>query len=232
MIATERFVFIHLHTCGGRLVTEFVMRFTADPRSIGYHLPRRLIPPSLIHLPVLGFVRNPWSYYVLWYTIQVRRQAPSALFRILRAERQFDFEHTVRNMLNLGVTGNLLDASIAALPQRFVGSSSGLNLPGPALASIRGSGLGFFSFLYHHMYDAPGVLHVRRIERVREELLSMLAAVGQPVSAAMRAYLNEAPAGNASDAKEYTAHYSPALRDLVAERDKNLIAHYGYRFGE
>jgi hypothetical protein len=230
MIATDQFVFIHLHTCGEGFVTDFLMRFMADARRIGSHLPRRLVPPTLAHLPVLGFVRNPWSYYVLWYASQLRRPEPSVLFRILSEERRLDFEHTVRNMLDLGVTGNLLDAIVAALPHGF--SGRGLNLPGAALEPIRGSGLGFFSFLYHHMYDAPGMLHVRRIEGVAEELIPMLVAVGQPVSAAMRAYLLDTPRGRVSEPKAYADHYTSTLRELVAERDAGIIARHGYRFGE
>ena len=230
MIATDRFVFIHLHTCGGSYVTDFLMRCIPDARRIGSHLPRRLMPPPLAHLPVLGFVRNPWSYYVYWYALQLRRAKPNPLFRILSEEGRLDFEHTLGNMLNLGVTGNLLDATVAALPQGLTGS--GLNLPGSALASIRGSGLGLFSFLHGYMYDAPGVLHVRRIERVREELPPMLQAVGQPVSAAMQAYLRDAPTGQLLQTRPYADHYSSALRDLVAERDAEIIARHGYRFGE
>jgi hypothetical protein len=230
MIAAERFVFIHLHTCGGSFVTDFLMRFVPGARRIGSHLPRRLTPPPLAHLPALGFVRNPWSYYAYWYALQARRPKPNPLFRILSREGRLDLEHTVRNMLDLGVTGNLLDASVAALPQGFTGS--GLNLPGSALEAIRGSGLGFFSFLYRHMYDAPGVLLVRRIEQVREELVPMLAAVGQPVSAAMRAYAQDAPGGDASKPQAYADQYSSELRDLVAARDADIIARHGYRFGE
>jgi hypothetical protein len=230
MIAADRFVFIHLHTCGGRFVTDFLMRFVPGARRIGSHLPRRLTPPPLAHLPALGFVRNPWSYYAFWYALQAGRAKPTPLFRILSRDGRLDFEHTVRNMLDLGVTGNLLDAIVAALPQGFTGS--GLNLPGSALETIRGSGLGFFSFLYGYMYDAPGVLHVRRIEHVLDELVPMLVAVGQPVSAALRTYLQDAPIDNASGPKAYSDRYSSALRDLVAERDAQIIARHGYRFDE
>jgi hypothetical protein len=230
MIAAERFVFIHLHTCGGSFVTDFLMRFVPDARRIGAHLPRRLTPPPLAQLPALGFARNPWSYYAFWYSLQAARAKPHPMYRILSRNGELDFEHTVRNLLDLGVTGNLLDAVVAQLPQGFTGN--GLNLPGAALQSIRGSGLGFFSFLYRYMYDAPGVLLVRRIERVREELVPMLTAVGQPVTAAMRAYAQAAPASAVPGPKAYEARYTDALRDLIAERDADIIARHGYRFGE
>jgi len=227
MIAADRFVFIHLHTCGGDLVNDFLRRFMPQSRQIGRHLPRRMAPPSLADLPTLGFVRSPWSYYVLWYSMQSARREPSPIYRIVSEEGRLDFEHTIENLLDLGAGGKYLDAVQAALPSRFTGR--GLNLPGFALERIRASKLGFFSFLYRHMYDAPGVRHIRRVERLWEELIPMLIAVGQPVSEPMRAYARSAPAPRPI---AHVEHYSGALEALVAERDAQIIARHGYRFGD
>jgi len=227
VVAADRFVFVQLHTCGGEFVKDFLTQFVAGARLIGRHVPRRLIPPSLVHLPTLGFVRNPWSYYVLWYALEARRRAPSLLYRALSEEGRLGFAPTLERMLELGADGRLLDQVVAALPPRYTGR--GLNLPGFALEPIRASGLGFFSFLYRHMYDAPGISHIRRVERLREELIPMLVAVGQPVSAAMRARALEAPQESAAE-RRYLGHYGETLRDRVAERDAVLIARYGYQF--
>lgn len=227
MIAADRFVFVHLHTCGGDLVNDFFRRFVPESRQIGRHLPRRMAPPTLAPLPTLGFVRSPWSYYVLWYSMEALRREPSPLYRIVSEGGRLDFEQTIRNLLDLGVSGKYLDAAEAALPARFTGR--GLNLPGFALEPIRASQHGFFTFLYRHMYDAPGIRHVRRVERLWEELLDMLVAVGQPVSAPMRAYVRAAPAPRKI---AYAERYSGALEALVAERDAEVIARHGYRFGD
>jgi hypothetical protein len=227
MIAADHFVFVHLHTCGGDLVNDFLRRFVPEARQIGRHLPRRMAPPTFSKLPTLGFVRSPWSYYVVWYSMQSARREPSPLYSVVSEGGGLDFEHTIRNLLDLGASGKYLDAAQAALPSRFTGR--GLNLPGFALEPIRASRLGFFSFLYRHMYDAPGIRHVRRVERLWEELLEMLVAVGQPVSAPMRAYVRDAPAPRKV---AYTERYSGALEALVAERDAEIIARHGYRFGD
>jgi hypothetical protein len=94
--------------------------------------------------------------------------------------------------------------------------SRGLNLPGFALERIRGSGRGFYSFLYRYMYDGPGVLHIGRMERLREEFLSLMAGLGTPVPAPLREYIHSAPALNASDHADYAEYFSAELRDLVA----------------
>jgi hypothetical protein len=196
MIVTERFIYLHLHKTAGAFVNEFLLRFVPGARKIGNHLPRRLAPAAYAALPALGFVRSPWSYYYLWYSFQERRQQPNAVFRVLSEDGRLGFERTVANMLELGTGGAYLDALVAALPPNY--TNTGLNLPGFALEPIRASARGFYSFLYRHLYDAPGLLHVRRLDRLQAEWLSMLSAVGQPVSALMRDHMERAAAHSAT----------------------------------
>src|ERR1700761_9003410 len=118
MIATDPFVFIHLHTCGDRFA-DLLLRSFKDARPIGVHLPRRMIPPPLAHLPALGFVRNPWRYYALWYTLHANRPRSGPLFRAVSENGTLDFERTVRNLLDLGVDGARLNAVLALMPERF-----------------------------------------------------------------------------------------------------------------
>jgi hypothetical protein len=230
MITTGRFVFLHLHKSGGTFVNECLMRFVPDARHIGYHLPRSMTPPEAARLPVLGFVRNPWSYYVSWYTFQMERPNPNFLFRILSDDGQLDFENTIRNMLNLGAGSVRLELVIRALPQAY--SNQGLNLPGFALAPIRDTRLGFYSYLYRYLYAGAGKpAIIGRLEELRDDFLPMLVSVGQPVSEEMRRYVEKESPRNTSEHTAYTDYYGEALRDLVAERDAHVIASHGYRFG-
>jgi hypothetical protein len=229
MIATERFVFLHLHKSGGSFVNACLMRHVPGARQLGYHLPRHLIPAPLERLPVLGLVRNPWSYYVSWHAFQSARPQPNPLYRVLSDDGQLGFEGTIRNMLQLGEDAARLERLIDALPAEY--TNHGLNLPGFALRPMRASGVGFYTFLYRHLYgDGPVLLG--RMETLRTDLLSLLAQTGQPVSEAMRAdILREAPV-NASHHAHYATYYSEALQREVAERDAEVIAHHGYRFGD
>ena len=230
MIATRRLVFLHLHKSGGTFVNEWLLRFFPDARQIGYHLPRRLIPQQMADLPVIGLVRNPWSYYVSWYAFQSDLARPNALFQILSEGGTLGFNATIRNMLNLGSGGAHLDALIAALPQSYQGR--GLNLPGPELAAIRGTGVGFYSFLHDYMYAGDGPPRIARMEQMREELPSIVRATGEFISAPAEAHMASAPASNASTHGPYTEFYDAALRDLVGERDGELIRLHGYCFGK
>lgn len=231
MILADRFVFLHLHKSGGTFVNECLLRFLPDARQVGYHLPRPLVPREATELPVLGFVRNPWSWYVSWYAFQSRRPHPNALFRIASDDGRRGFDGTVRCLLDLGSGAPELDAIVAALPRAY--SNRGLNLPGFALAPIRGTGLGFYSYLERYLHGVPDVrTHVGRLERLRDDLLAALARVGQPVSRAMERHVAEAPPENASTHGDYTRYYDASLRDLVATRDRELVERFGYRFGD
>lgn len=230
MITTERFVFLHLHKSGGTFVNECLLRFLPDARHVGYHLPRTMIPPDAAHLPVLGFVRNPWSYYVSWYTFQSERPHPNFLFRILSDDGRLDFQHTVRNMLNLSAGSIRLDMVMRSLPKRY--SNQGLNLPDFALAPIRNTRLGFYTYLYRYLYTGGAKpVTVGRLEELRDELIPMLDSVGQSVSEEMRIFVEKESPRNTSDHTAYTEYYDDSLRDLVAERDAEVIKRHGYRFG-
>jgi hypothetical protein len=228
MIVTPRFVFLHLHKSGGTFVNDCLMRFVPGARQVGYHLPRRMIPAEFAALPLLGFVRNPWSYYVSWYAFQTSRPQPNALYRVLSAEGRLGFAGTIANVLALGRDDELLNRVVAALPTEY--RNQGLNLPGFALAPIRGTGLGFYSYLYRYMHGEDDRVAIGRMERLREDLLSMLERVGHPVSEPMRTYITQAPPLNASEHGAFRDQYDARLAALVAERDAAVIGRYGYTF--
>jgi hypothetical protein len=228
VIVAERFVFLHLHKSGGTFVNDFLLRFATGARRVGYHLPRSLVPPECAHLPVLGFVRNPWEFYVSWFAFQSGLPAPNVLFRTSSENGRLNFERTIVNLLELGTTGRHLDALVALLPTGY--AQQGFNVPRFALEKIRSSGLGLYSFLYRHVFDGPGVTIVRRTERLRAEMISMLAEAGEPVTASMRRYLADAPDSNASCHASYASYYGRELRDLVAARDADVIARHGFEY--
>jgi hypothetical protein len=231
MIATDRFVFLHLHKSGGSFVNQCLLRFLPGARELGYHLPRHLVPAEQASLPVLGLVRNPWSYYVSWYAYQAERPRPNALFRELSENGRLGFRETIANMQALGQGSPQLDALIAALPQAY--GNQGINLPGFALESIRGSGIGFYSWLYRYMFGAADDgQHIGRMESLREELPRMLEAVGQDLSAELREFVRRAPPVNAGRHAHYADYYDRESIELVAARDAALIERHGYRFGD
>jgi hypothetical protein len=188
-----------------------------------------MIPTDRLHLPVLGFVRNPWSYYVSWYAFQSQRPVPNLLFRTLSSNGALDFAGTLDNMLYLGERRELLDPLVQGMPREF--GNRGLNLPGSSLEEIRGTSIGFYSFLYHYMYDGePGDVRIGRMEELRRELIRLLEGVHQPVTEAMRRDIQLAPPRNGSRHGKFCDYYDDSMRAAVARRDAALIAEFQYRF--
>ncbi|HSC09596.1 MAG TPA: hypothetical protein VLC97_01365 [Rhodanobacteraceae bacterium] len=231
MIATDRFVYVHLHKSGGSFVNECLLRFFADARQLGYHLPLSLLPAPLRALPVLGFVRSPWSYYVSWYAFQSQRPRPNALFRCVSDDGALNFRASVRNLVGLGDDHARLDRLLGLLPDRYGDAGFGLNLPNFALAPIRSSGMGFYSFLYQYMYTSPGIEPaIGRCESLRAEFLAFLERVAAPVSAELREFVETAAPRNTSAHGDWREYYDRELADFVAERDATVIERFGYEF--
>lgn len=230
MIATDRFVFLHLHKSGGSFVNACLLRFIPDARPIGYHLPRAFVPAPFGHLPLLGFVRSPWSYYVSWFFFQSRRPRPNILYQVLSDHGALGFADTVRNLLMLGDDDERLRRICAGLPAAYL--NRGLNLPGFALLTIKGTGLGFYSFLERHIHGVDDRVFLGRMEDLRTDLPQLLDRVGQPVPSAMARFIRQEPKHNASEHDAYVDYYDDALKALVARRDGGLIERMGYRFGD
>jgi hypothetical protein len=186
------------------------------------------LPHALALLPLLGFVRNPWSYYVSWYAFQVSQRRQNALFNTLSEDGRLDFAGTIHNMVSLANDEERLQAVVKALPATY--TNRGLNLPGFALAPIAGTGLGFYSYLSQYMFEGSGPAHIGRMETLPEDLPRLLGEVGEPVSAALQEHLRSAAPSNASTHGPYQGYYTSELRQLVEERDATIIQRFGYRF--
>jgi hypothetical protein len=225
MIVTERFIYIHLHKSGGTFLNR-CLKDRFGGRQLGAHLPARLIPHAMRGLPMLGFVRNPWSYYVAWYEHQVRRpDAGNLLFRHLSADGNAGFEAVIRRLLDLGSDPAALDALLASLPEAY--SLKGVNLPRPALEGLRDTGVGFYTHLYRYMYTGhSGTLHLGRTDRLPLDFLDFLTRFDIPADDALRAEIAAQPA----PANDYAPYYDDALRELVAQRDATVIRAFDYRF--
>jgi|SRR5882724_98940 len=233
MIATNRFVYIHLHKSGGSFVNECLLRFSPGAHQLGYHLPLSLLPEPLRALPVLGFVRSPWSYYVSWYAFQSQRPQPNALFRCVSDDSTLDFKTSVRNLLELGDDPARLHRLLTLLPDRYGEPGFGLNLPNFALAPIRDSGLGFYSYLFRYMYTRTGTQpFIGRCENLRAEFLGFLERAGIEATAELREFVLNASPRNTSHHGDWRDYYDRALADAVAERDASVIERFAYCFSE
>ena len=217
MIVTEDLLFLHLHKSGGTFVNEWLMRYGANSRRLGYHLPYREVPPSVSHLPVLGTLRDPLGYYVSWYHFQKNMARPNALFAIASDGGTLDFAPTIANLLFLERDDRRLALLEDAVPAGFV--TYGLNLTKTCVQQLRGCGLGFYGYLAARLYAGAPTLHLIRTERIRTDLPTIVADLGGRVSEQALAFLRDTPALNRSRHGDVIGYYDAALIDLIEVRD-------------
>lgn len=228
MLVCDDFLFLHLHKSGGTFINQMMLRCIPSARQIGYHLPYREAPDRFRHLPVLGTVRNPWSYYVSWYHFQLQQKKPGALYLVCGHHGQGDFFSTIDNLVHLHQRDDLVDRLAAAFPDHFV--LHGLNLTKSCIRPISGSGRGFFSFLYDRLYAGAANPFIARQENLRAEVGTFVEQHCGKKFPLIDAFLRNAPPLNATMHADYRSYFDTRLKLLVEKADERLISHYSYAF--
>jgi hypothetical protein len=228
MTVTDRLLFLHLHKSGGTFVNVMLMRCVRSARQLGYHLPYREVPTEYRGLPVIGTVRNPWAYYVSWYHFQLGLKKRNIVFEVCSDGGRLGFEGTVANLVQLSSDEERLAAIEEGLPDAY--QTFGINLTKKDVGELRDRQLGFYSFLYERLYAGTTAAAIMPMERLREELRSMLTTVGELPNACIEQFLSEAPSLNVSSHDAPATYYGDELAVLVADRDRVVIDRYGYAF--
>ena len=228
MIVCKDFVFLHLHKSGGTFVNQLMLNCMPSAKPVGYHFPYTELPPEFRKLPVLGTVRNPWSYYVSWYHFQARQERPNALFLIASDDRELDFKGTIENLASLEADEDRINRLAAVLPDHFV--SRGLNLTKSCITKIRGSGAGFYSFLYSRLYSGVAAPHIVQMEKLRAGLAQYMRANSTDSLDRISHFLATAPKLNVTPHNDYRTYYTSDLRDLILRKDAALISKHAYEF--
>ncbi len=238
MIVTNHFVYIHTSRTAGTFLNKLILEQVPGAQMLQYHGLLRDLPAAFSHLPVIGFVRNPWDWYVSMYSDYQRKQ--QYVFEIISDGGTLGFEATVSRFLNLGENNSqskrLLNRLIHAAP-KVIDASTPRRLGNPGLRSehfaVFPENLGYYSWLSKLMYESKKKhrVHFGRFEALREEALRLFTITGTPITEGITSYLNEADALNASTRpKDTLGAYGPELELLVADKEKYLIDHFGYDF--
>lgn len=227
MLVSDKFLFLHLQKSGGTFVNQLMVACLPGARKLGYHLPGSEIPAELCDKPVLGTVRNPFAFYVSWYSFQVALGPGrwNSLFETCSEGGALDFGHTIEKLVLLERRPETVEALIKVFPDRFV--DNGPNLTKRCIAGISNSGIGFYSFLYRRMFDAVPRATILRAEELRASLSAYLASC-YPEIHCWRHFLEQAPNMNSSPHGPVEPHYSNDLRQLVAELDRDVFQAHGY----
>jgi hypothetical protein len=232
MIVTDKFVFIHLPRSGGTFIADLIAEFFPEAREIGYHLPRALLPREYSHLPVLGAIRNPWDFYVSWYYHVWPRDAATPLISWVTENGKADFLGALRNALNFGADEKRLDVLIQALPEEVDYRKRNIpNITKGDVRRVRGSGIGYYTFRFNHLFGNCDDVFVCRTETLRGDLIRFFESVGVATDE-VREYVLTSNKKNTAEHSHYSAYYTPELARLVGVRDRQLIDRFGYAFEE
>jgi hypothetical protein len=97
------------------------------------------------------------------------------------------------------------------------------------MRTLRGTGLGLFSFRFRQLFGPSADVHFCRLESLRDDLIAFFESIGAATDA-VRDYVLRQENKNTSEHRHYSTYYTPELAELVALRDRPLIERFGYRF--
>jgi hypothetical protein len=230
MIITDKFVFLHLPRTGGTFVTEIVRKFFPSAFEIGHHMPRELLPIEYSHLPSFGIVRNPWEFYVSLYHYILRKDAARQFIEWMTDDFTLDFAGSLRNLLDLGVNETRLDALIEVLPEKIDYSKRYIpNVSKNTMRSIRGMGIGYYTFRFNEMFGNEKDIYLCRTESLKSDLIAFFDRIGAATDE-LRDYILRLDKKNISNHSHYSTYYTPELAELVSTREHKIVAKFGYVF--
>jgi hypothetical protein len=240
MIVTNHFVYIHTSRTAGTFLNKLILEHVPGARMVQYHGHLRDLPAAYAHLPVIGFVRNPWDWYVSMFFDYKRKQ--HYVFQIISEGGDLDFEDTVARFLRLGdnsVQSNKLLNQLAQPVSNVIDAQTPRRMGHSGLRSEHfanfADNLGYYSWLLRLMYQSrkPHNVQLGRFEDLREEALRLFTVTGTPITDGITSYLREADALNKSSRPDdFIGGYSAELEQLVAEKDRILIDQFGYEFSK
>lgn len=205
-----------------------------------YHGHLRDLPAAFSHLPVIGFVRNPWDWYVSMHSDYRRKQ--QYIYGIISERGELGFEETIFRFLTLGdnsIQSNRLREKLVEAAPNTINAQTHPRYRNPGLRSQHFANFpeneGYYSWLFQLMYQSNTThqIHIGRFENLRVETLRLFELTGTPVTPAITTYLDKAEALNSSARpNHFIGGYPAQLEQLVAEKEKYLIDKFAYEFSE
>lgn len=200
MLVTKDFVFLHMLKTGGTWIRE-VFAAEAIPNDLPKHAIANRIPTEHRHKPRLGFVRNPWDWYVSLYEYLSRYHPDEPFWGHMRLTE--GFETMLRQAM---VPSEPADGYIPSV--------------------MRSTGCDYMTAAFEMTFRDT---QIGRFEDLRGELADFLARNGIPVSDDVRERLETLPAVNQSDRRPTEDYYTPELRDMVTRRCA-LVERFKYSY--
>jgi len=216
------------------------MKHVPGARMIQYHGHLKDLPPKFAHLPVIGFVRNPWDWYVSMFNDYQHKQ--QYIYQVVTEGGRIQFEEAIRRFLSFG-DGSALSKRLLRQLVEVAPTDLNARTPpqrrNPGLRSAHFANytedVGYYSWLLKTMYETTESkeLNIGRFECLREDVLHLFEVTGTPITNAIKSYLSEEkPVNSSKRPKDFIGGYPPDLQHLVAEKDSLVIEQFGYEFSD
>lgn len=235
MIITERFVFVHMHKTGGQSLNAIIQCTIPSYQFIGYHYPQSEIPAYSSNLPIVGIVRNPWDWYISWYAFNSGPTVRSPLFAIVSDSGRADLTTSIMNLINLGSSSSLSQAHrqqlIDVLPETLE-QNNGVGLTKNDIRNFASNSMGYYSWMFQRMLGdyTSAQHHIGRFENLQNDFLNIMDRLSVEQTPAIKHELFKQERKNTSRHSHYSHYYDKALRNLLAEKESELIQHFNYKF--
>lgn len=210
MITSKHFVFIHFPRTGGRFVRQMFKLFA--PRKweaglLGEHMHVSDIPATHKDLPRFGFVRNPYDWYVSWYSFHMNVWR-NDIFNEISANGTKDFKSTLISGFNMDYALIFKDA----------------------FDTDKYNSVGGYTAFMLAMFGAD-IENVRlgRFENLREDFLSIISDITD-LPLLLKYGVHWYPKVNKSPHKHYSEYYDQELIEIIAEKDRMMLDRFGYEF--
>jgi hypothetical protein len=200
----------------------------------GYHRPLSEAPEHTASLPAFGFVRNPWDWYVSWYAFNALAPLRNPLFRITSNDGTLDFCPTIENLVRLGQPDHrAMRESLARQLPESRENNMGSGLTSSLIENMNEPDRGYLTWLWRYMFlggPHQRELHFGKLETLRADLPALLNQFAIYVSPEMSNTIIAHPPVNTSPHEHYRGYYTPALQNLIADKDGEYIEAFGYSF--
>ncbi len=234
MICSDKFTFIHLHKTAGQTLNDIIYDSQPSAKAIGYHYPISKLPAKYKNVPVVGIVRNPWDWYLSWFTFNSVGGIKNPLFNIVSNGKQADFKTTITNLLNYPndsqASARFRECHRRLLPDEF-NQAQGSGFTKACVDSMQSNSKGYYSLLVERMFGSNYSRHtIFPFEDLANNFEATMHALGVTEATKMAAVLRSAKRRNTSNHSHYSHYYDDELRELVATKEVELINNYNYKF--
>jgi len=103
------------------------------------------------------------------------------------------------------------------------------NISKQEMRRVRGTGVGYYTFRFQHIYGNAADVFFCRVESLRTDLLAFFERMGAATDE-LRDYVLRSEKKNSSEHVHYSTYYSPDLAGLVSIRDRLIVERFGYTF--